>query len=226
VTTPTRAVTGVLPRTQATGSPAPERLRPPRTRRPRLWRSRQRPQKKVGDGANDYKRSRDMEGAGESAGRRRVRRLEFVVQGVRERATGTPRQRLLRETTVRCSGPLVMLTSSTQARHDVDPPSRLGQGGDVLPPWAPPGMCSRTGADPEQRAAESGGTPATPPGPHRRGGPWPGTAPAARDPAAGKPLPGVLTSIRQPRRPRLATTSYLRPGPPWRTTLVQASYRE
>jgi len=72
------------------------------------------------------------------------------------------------------------------------PRSRLGQGGDVLLPGRLPGMCSRTGADPEQRAAESGGTPATPPGPHRRGGPWPGTAPQPGNPAAGKPLPGVL----------------------------------
>ena len=46
-------------------------------------------------------------------------------------------------------------------------------------------------------------------------------SPGIRPPA--NPCQVFCTSIRQPRRPRLATTSYRRPGPPWRTTLVQAS---
>src|SRR5580693_5732909 len=108
LTTPIRAVTGVLPRTQATG----------------------------------YRRGDGSAGVGEFAVGK------FVAEPVRERGTRAPGQALVQGDDGPVLGPAGHAHVIDAGPHDVDPPPRLRQGGDVQFPGRLPGLRRRAGAGP------------------------------------------------------------------------------
>src|SRR5262249_22476402 len=122
-------------------------------------------------------------------------------------APGRQARRFCKDTTVRCSGPLVvMLTSSTKARMMSIPRPDSGSAAmsssltSASPAWsaglAParpaPSSDRPSVAGPGRRRPGRGGPPAGAAGAHHRGRPRPGAAPQPGKAPAGEPLPGVL----------------------------------